>query len=112
MPKLHSVRPLKKALRSLLRLETFRPPCLVGYSSGQRGQTVNLLGSALRWFESSSHHQVRCAEVTSDKDQVSRLTNSSAELDENLVRRSERSERRWGARSASAQHRPLGRQSA
>ena len=33
------------------------PPSLsVGYSSGQRGQTVNLLGSALHWFESSSYH--------------------------------------------------------
>jgi hypothetical protein len=35
----------------------FRLPRLVGYSSGQRGQTVNLLGFALRRFESFSYHQ-------------------------------------------------------
>ena len=46
----------KKSLPSGSGLTTFRAPCLVGYSSGQRGQTVNLLGSALHWFESSSYH--------------------------------------------------------
>src|SRR5215212_10283568 len=46
----------KKSLPSGARVKTFRAPCLVGYSSGQRGQTVNLLGSALHWFESSSYH--------------------------------------------------------
>ena len=45
----------KKALKSLGGVATVRLPP-VRYSSGQRGQTVNLLGSALHWFESSSHH--------------------------------------------------------
>src|SRR5688500_8743741 len=48
--------PGKKSLPSGSGVATFRPPCSVGYSSGQRGQTVNLLGSALHWFESSSYH--------------------------------------------------------
>jgi hypothetical protein len=30
--------------------------CAVGYRSGQTGQTVNLLGHALRRFESYPHH--------------------------------------------------------
>ncbi len=34
---------VKKALNSSLREANFRPPLLVGYSSGQRGETVNLL---------------------------------------------------------------------
>src|SRR5690349_3528012 len=40
----------------MARVATFRLPRSVGYSSGQRGQTVNLLSSALRWFESTSYH--------------------------------------------------------
>ncbi len=36
----------KKTLPSVTRAETLRPLCLVGYSSGQRGETVNLLAYA------------------------------------------------------------------
>jgi hypothetical protein len=54
---------VKKALPFSGGVATFRAPCLVGYSSGQRGQTVNLLGSALHWFESSSYHHLRRRET-------------------------------------------------
>ena len=38
--------PAKNILPSSARAENFRAPCPVGYSSGQRGQTVNLLAYA------------------------------------------------------------------
>src|ERR1035437_781725 len=38
--------PAKNILPSAARAENFRAPCPVGYSSGQRGQTVNLLAYA------------------------------------------------------------------
>jgi hypothetical protein len=47
---------LKKILAVDEQSEDVPPSLSVGYSSGQRGQTVNLLGSALHWFESSSYH--------------------------------------------------------
>lgn len=52
----HRLKPPKKILAVEGESEDVPPSLSVGYSSGQRGQTVNLLGSALHWFESSSYH--------------------------------------------------------